>query len=155
MKRDSTEVDQTESCLTTLVETRNIELYPDSNSASVIFAVRHMADQAGFKLNDSTMIATAASELATNIIRYAGKGVMVVSVVKNTCDGIIGIELQALDNGPGIENVERAMQDQYSSLSDSLGLGLPSVKRIMDDFVIESIPGKGTRVRARKWKRYG
>jgi serine/threonine-protein kinase RsbT len=94
------------------------------------------------------MIATAVSELVRNIIKYAGSGEIRLRRVKKM--GARGIEIEALDNGPGIADCEAAMQDHYSS-SGTLGLGLPAVKRMMDDFSLESTPGEGTRVTARKW----
>jgi serine/threonine-protein kinase RsbT len=108
-----------------------------------------MLAAAGFESTDEFIIASAASELATNILRFAGSGELDISIIRNL-KGNLGIELFASDSGPGIRDIEKAMQDQYSTLKNSLGLGLPSVKRIMDEFTIESFPGKGTRVLARK-----
>jgi serine/threonine-protein kinase RsbT len=93
-------------------------------------------------------VATAISEIARNIINYAIKGELLLSVVKN---GQEGISITASDEGPGIRNIEQAMQNGYSS-SGSLGLGLPGAKRLMDEFEIESQPGKGTTIRMKKWK---
>ncbi len=130
-----------------------VKLAEDHNNGHIIFVTRQMAVKAGFMRTDEVMIATAASELSTNIIRYAKKGEITISFIRNINDGRVGIEIFAKDNGPGIMDIELAMQEQYSSLPHSLGLGLPSVKRIMDEFYIEAILGKGTRVLARKWKR--
>jgi serine/threonine-protein kinase RsbT len=136
-----------------LLDTFLVKLEEDHDNGHTIFLTRQMAVKAGFMRTDEVMIATAASELSTNIIRYAKKGEITISFIKNINDGRVGIELFACDNGPGIMDIDIAMQEQYSSLPHSLGLGLPSVKRIMDEFYIESILGKGTRVLARKWKR--
>lgn len=130
-----------------------INLGRDSDNAYTIFLARQMAVKAGFMRTDEIMIATAASELSTNIIRYAKNGKIIINIIKTIDEKRTGIEIFACDTGPGIENIDLAMQEQYSSLPNSLGLGLPSVKRIMDEFYIESILGKGTRVLARKWKR--
>ncbi|MCT4544629.1 MAG: anti-sigma regulatory factor [Vallitalea sp.] len=111
-----------------------------------------MSVKVGFMSTDEVMIATAASELSTNIIRYAKKGEIIISIIKNLKDGRKGLEIYASDNGPGIRDIELAMQEQYSSLPNSLGLGLPSVKRIMDEFYIESLMGRGTRVLVRRWR---
>jgi serine/threonine-protein kinase RsbT len=104
--------------------------------------------EAGFDETPSRMIATAVSELVRNILKYAGTGEIRLRRVKGM--GCRGIEIEAVDQGPGIADCEAAMRDHYSS-GGTLGLGLPGVKRMMDEFSLESTPGKGTRVTARKW----
>lgn len=128
-----------------------VKLSEDYDNGHAIFVAREMASKVGFMRTDEVMIATATSELSTNIIRYAKKGEIVISIIKNLKDGRKGLEICASDNGPGIRDIELAMQEQYSTLSNSLGLGLPSVKRIMDEFYIESLMGRGTRVLVRRW----
>ena len=120
-----------------------------TDSAQAIVAALDLAARAGFTETDRCKIATAVSELATNILRYAKEGVVRLKIVCR--DGRTGIEVLAEDDGPGIADVAEAMKDHVSS-RDSLGLGLPSVKRLMDEFHIDSGPGRGTRVRARKWR---
>jgi serine/threonine-protein kinase RsbT len=105
--------------------------------------------EAGFDETPSQMIATTVSELVRNILKYAGSGEIRLRRVKKV--GGRGIEIEALDWGPGMEDCAVAMQDHYSS-SGTLGLGLPAVKRMMDEFSLESTPGEGTRVTVRKWK---
>ena len=114
---------------------------------AVIEAAR-MAEHCGFAEDARQMIATAVSELARNILKYAGRGTVHLSAVAG--DGRIGVEVIAEDRGPGIIDVDRAMRDSYSS-GGTLGLGLPGVERMMDEFEITSTPGAGTRVKARKW----
>lgn len=109
---------------------------------------RALAAELGFSSCDQTLIATAISEIARNIITYATKGEVSLSTLKN---GQRGLSITAVDEGPGIANVDQAMQNGYSS-SGSLGLGLPGAKRMMDEFEISSEPGKGTTVRMKKWK---
>lgn len=137
-----------------VVKQRKLYLTRPVDNEVVIYIVRDILAEAGFKLVDEFAAATAASELATNILRYAGKGTLEVSVIRNA-EGVTGIELFAADSGPGISDLHAAMQDHLSTTKNSLGSGLPGVKRMMDDFAIESVPGRGTRVLARKWKRYG
>ena len=103
---------------------------------------------AGFDDTPSRMIATAVSELVRNILKYAGSGEIRLRRVKEPSRR--GIEIEALDQGPGIADCEAAMRDHFSS-GGTLGLGLPGVKRMMDEFSLESTPGEGTRVTARKW----
>jgi serine/threonine-protein kinase RsbT len=102
----------------------------------------------GFDRTRSQMVATAVSELARNIMKYASHGEVILRSVSR--GGSRGVEAVAQDHGPGIEDLERALQDHFSS-SGTLGLGLPGVKRMMDEFDIESEPGGGTRVTIRKW----
>jgi len=104
--------------------------------------------KAGFDETPSHMIATAVSELVRNILKYAGSGEIRLRRVNGP--GVRGIEIEATDQGPGIADCELAMTDHFSS-AGSLGLGLPGVKRMMDEFSLESTPGEGTRVTVRKW----
>lgn len=96
---------------------------------------------------DHALIKTIISELGTNIIKYAKRGV--ISVKREEAEGAVDIHIGASDRGPGIADVELAMQDRYTT-GTSLGLGLPSVKRLADDFSITSALGQGTQVLVRK-----
>jgi serine/threonine-protein kinase RsbT len=109
---------------------------------------RALAVKLQFSPGDSTLIATAISELARNIVSYARHGEIRL-LAQNS--GKPGIVIVASDNGPGIEDIRQAMRDGFSS-SGSLGLGLPGVRRLMDEFEIASELGKGTTVIAKKWK---
>ena len=107
-----------------------------------------MAKQLGFSPGTSTLIATAISELARNILMYAQKGEVLIRTLEE--NGNRGLAVEARDRGPGIPQPERALEDGYST-SGRLGLGLPGVKRLMDDFRLETGPGRGTVVSVRKW----
>lgn len=111
---------------------------------------RELAGQLGFQSTDLTLIATVISELARNIVRYAKQGEIILEPAANSQGA--GILITARDEGPGIWHIEQAMQVGYST-SGGLGLGLPGVKRLMDEFDIVSKVGKGTTVKAKKWKR--
>ena len=111
---------------------------------------REMAQRLGLTLSELTLIATAISELARNILLYAKRGEIVLSQVQQ--DGREGLSVVAQDQGPGIPDVSRALEVGFST-SGSLGLGLPGVRRLMDEFDVASEVGKGTTVRATKWKR--
>ncbi len=104
--------------------------------------------EAGFAETPSRMIATAVSELAHNILKYAHSGEIQLRQVEGRSGR--GIEIEAVDQGPGIADPEAAMRDHFSS-GGTLGLGLPGVRRMMDEFSLESTPGEGTRVTAVKW----
>jgi serine/threonine-protein kinase RsbT len=111
---------------------------------------RALAKDMGFDHTDQALIATAISELARNIVNYAGEGeIEFRPLAQNSRHGL---EVIASDNGPGIVDIESAMQDGYST-GNSLGLGLPGTRRIVDVFEIESAPGEGVRVHFVKWKR--
>jgi serine/threonine-protein kinase RsbT len=109
---------------------------------------RELAAQIGFTGSNLTVIATAISELARNIVAYAQQGRILLSLAQR--GSRLGIQIVARDEGPGIRDVGKAMQDGYST-GKGLGLGLPGVKRLVDDFEIVSVAGKGTTVTARKW----
>ena len=111
--------------------------------------VREAAVQLGFTLTDVTRIVTAASELARNVFKYAGEGVMRWRGLETEAQP--GLELQFVDRGPGISDVNLAMQEGYST-SKGLGLGLPGVKRLMDEMEIQSSPGNGTTIILKKWR---
>lgn len=134
-----------------IIETKKIDLVFSHDNENVVYSVRSIARKAGFSLIDEVLIAVAASELSTNILRYAGEGQIEISIIEDQLSHKNGIVLIASDNGPGIYDVEQALQENYSSLANSLGQGLPSVQRIMDDFYIESLLGQGTRVLVCKW----
>lgn len=110
---------------------------------------RTLALSIGFSETDSTLIATAISELARNIVTYAKKGELRIRAERDTSRE--GISVIAKDNGAGIANIKLALQDGFST-SGSLGLGLPGVKRLVDEFDIVSGAGRGTTVTIRKWK---
>ena len=110
---------------------------------------RALAANLGFSPGDSTLIATAISELARNIVSYAKRGEIVLGSIHNSDRR--GVMVVARDEGPGIPCIDQALRDGYST-SGSLGLGLPGVRRLMDEFEIASEVGRGTTVTIRKWK---
>ncbi len=111
---------------------------------------RALAARLGFSSVDLTLIVTAISEIARNTTSYAVGGEMVLRLVEQGAKK--GITIVTCDQGPGIADIDLAMQDGYST-SGSLGLGLPGARRLMDDFEIVSTIGKGTCVTMKKWVR--
>lgn len=110
---------------------------------------RELAGQLGFSGTDATLIATAISELARNILSYAGVGEISLShVFENGRDAIVVV---ARDEGPGIVDVEAATNEGFTT-GRGLGMGLPGTRRLMDEFQIHSEAGKGTRVMVKKWR---
>jgi len=130
------------------------ELRVPIHSEYDIVAARHQVRKLCAALNfsavDLTLVATCVSELARNIVEYAGSGVMIMAL-ENSKDAR-GVVIIAQDEGPGIPDIELAMKDGYST-GNGLGLGLPGCRRIMDAFAIVSQKGKGTTVTVKKWKR--
>jgi serine/threonine-protein kinase RsbT len=110
--------------------------------------VREIAIQIGFTGSDLTLIATAISEIARNIIVYASHGEITFNIIENR--GSKGIVIVASDQGPGIKNIDQALSDGFST-GKSLGLGLPGAKRLMDEFEIDSSVGVGTTITMKKW----
>lgn len=113
-------------------------------------AGRELAATLGFSASDLTVIAAAISEVARNIYSYARRGEIRISIVER--NGRRGICVVAVDAGPGIADLDLAMQDGYST-SGSLGLGLPGVRRLMDQFELQSSASAGTTVTMWKWAR--
>jgi serine/threonine-protein kinase RsbT len=127
-----------------------IRVQTDSDVVRARQMAREMASALGFRSSELTIIALAISELARNILQYAKHGEIILKKVNSHEPP--GIDIVASDKGPGIADIHMAMKDGFST-SGSLGLGLPGVKRLMDEFEIISVPGQGTTVSARKWKR--
>ena len=109
---------------------------------------RTMATTLGFTRTTLTIIATAISEVARNIVEYAKEGEISIAPVGNGT--VRGLQIVARDQGPGIVDLETAMRDGYST-SKSLGMGLPGAKRLMDQFEISSAIGEGTTITMTKW----
>jgi serine/threonine-protein kinase RsbT len=111
---------------------------------------RALATQIGFTVTDATLIATSISELARNVISYAAQGEIILRRIENSSRR--GLLIIVMDTGPGISNIQEVLRDGYST-SGGLGLGLPGVRRLMDEFGIESEVGVGTTVSIKKWLR--
>jgi RNA polymerase sigma factor (sigma-70 family) len=124
---------------------------PIRTDADIVTArqqVRELAAKGGFTGTDLTLIATAVSEVARNIVRFAGSGELFLELVD---DDRPGVRATARDTGPGILDIEEAMRDGYSTYH-GLGLGLPGARRLMDEFQVASEPGRGTTVTMTKWR---
>lgn len=129
-------------------ETAQIKVATEADVYVAAYQVKAMARQMGFNQADQTRIETVTFELARNIVLYAGEGVIEVQPV--TQGQRRGLRIQALDHGPGIADIEQALEDGYTT-SGGLGLGLGGARRMMDEFHIASAPGQGTRVTVIKW----
>jgi serine/threonine-protein kinase RsbT len=122
----------------------------DSDIVTTRSEGRRFASALNFSSSDLTVIATAISEVVRNVVSYAGRGEVYMRLAEK--DGLRGVEIVARDDGPGIRDLDLALQDGYST-SGSLGLGLPGARRLMDEFEIDSELGKGTVVTMRMWTR--
>jgi serine/threonine-protein kinase RsbT len=128
------------------------ETVPIASSSDVVLArqkVRQWAIEMKFTLVDQTKLVTAASELARNALEHGKGGQMVIEQVENSIKN--GLKLVFEDRGPGISDVDAALRDGYTT-GGGMGLGLGGSKRLVNDFQIESEPGKGTRVTVVRWK---
>jgi serine/threonine-protein kinase RsbT len=130
------------------VEAITLPVLADVHVADVRQRGRVLAGRAGFSGGEQVVIAAAISEIARNMVRYARNGTMELRLLKLGETG--GLRIIARDHGPGIPDVELAMQDGYSS-SRSLGVGLAAARRAMDEFFIASTPDEGTVVAMTKW----
>lgn len=128
----------------------SVEIVTEWDIVAVRQLGRNEAKEIGFGTVDQARITTAISELARNIYLYAKIGEIEIEQIER--DGQKGISVVAKDQGPGIQDVRKVMEDGYST-SGGLGAGLPGVKRLMDTVKIDSIVGKGTIIRAEKWLR--
>ena len=125
-----------------------VSIHTEPDATRAIMQARRSAAAAGFDAARVSMLGTVASELVRNILKYAGSGELIIRIVRKK--ELRGLELVATDRGPGIADVAHAMKDHVSA-AGTLGLGLPGIKRMMDEMEIESVMGKGTTVSARKW----
>jgi serine/threonine-protein kinase RsbT len=128
-----------------------IAIESDSDVVTARQRARALAAELELSTTDQTLLATAISEVARNITTYATRGEVVLSIVHDN-GGREGIRVVARDNGPGIADIELALQDGYTS-GGGLGLGLPGARRLVDEFNIESAPSEGTTVTLVKWSR--
>jgi serine/threonine-protein kinase RsbT len=126
-----------------------VSIDADADLVAARAAGRAMAERLGFPRPDPTLIATAISEVARNIVVHVGHGEIVLKPIQDP--NRYGLVVIAHDDGPGIRDVEAALRDDYSG-RDGLGLGLPGVRRLMDDFEVESYPDIGTTVTMKKWR---
>ena len=127
-----------------------VAIRTDADVVTARQEARTMGADLGFSSTDLTLLATAISEVARNITTYAGEGEVALRVLNS--GGRQGIEVVASDDGPGIADVELAMQDGYTT-GNGLGLGLPGTRRLVDEFDLRTEPGTGTSIRLVKWTR--
>ena len=128
----------------------SVDIYTEWDIVAARQLGRKEAKQIGFGTVDQARITTAISELARNIYLYAGKGR--IEIERAAAGGSVGMLIIASDEGPGIPDVRKVMEDGFST-SGGLGAGMPGVKRLMDEFKVETEPGVGTVITATKWLR--
>lgn len=133
-----------------LANSTRVEIGSDSDLVVARQLGRTLGAELGFSSGDLTLIAAAISELARNIVHYANWGEIILQPART--NGTRGLAIVARDEGPGIPNIHLALQDGFST-SGGLGLGLPGVKRLMDEFEITSKVGRGTVVSVKKWNK--
>ncbi len=125
-----------------------VSIQTETDIYAVAQRTRFLSRGLGFSEADQVRVETVILELGRNIVLYAGEGEIIVQVVARR--DRVGLQVRAIDRGPGIADMEQALQDGFST-SGRLGTGLGAVRRLMDEFHIESEIGRGTRVTAVKW----
>lgn len=133
----------------TVLSKQSVQILKDQDVVPFRNKVKDCAVMVKMGLVNQTKLITAASELVRNMLKYANGGVANIELVSNEKEK--GVRLIFIDKGPGIPDVQLAMKDGYST-GKSLGLGLPGTKRLVNEFVINSIPGEGTVVSVVKWR---
>ena len=129
----------------------SVRIQSDPDIVTARKAARELASRSGFSRTDLTLIATAVSEITRNIVRFAGRGEVVIELLE---EPRAGVRITARDAGPGITDVDRALADGYSTCQ-GLGLGLPGARRLMDEFAVVSEIDRGTTVTMTKWRQEG
>ncbi len=132
-----------------MLKTEIIAVTDSAHVVAVRHAVRRQAVTIKLSLVDQTKIVTAASELARNMLVYGGGGEVTLELLQNGARQ--GLRAHFVDVGPGIPDIDLALRDGYTS-GNGMGLGLGGAKRLVNEFDIESTPGKGTRVTITRWR---
>jgi serine/threonine-protein kinase RsbT len=132
-------------------ETTRIAIESDADVVTARQRARELARNLDLTSTDRTLLATAISEVVRNITTYARRGEVRLRIIRDG-DGREGIEVVARDEGPGIADIELALQDGFTT-GEGLGLGLPGARRLVDEFDIQSAPSQGTTVTLVKWAR--
>ena len=128
-----------------------VPIHGDPDIVRARKSARELASRIGFSRTELTVIATAVSEIARNIVRFAGSGEVVMELLDTPRPGV---RVVARDTGPGIPDIQRALADGYSTYN-GLGLGLPGARRLMDEFSVISEVDRGTTVTMTKWQKKG
>ena len=128
----------------------SVDIYTEWDIVAARQLGRNEAKKSGFGTVDQARITTAISELARNIYLYAGKGK--IEIERLSENDLYGITIIASDEGPGIPDMRKVMEDGFST-SGGLGAGMPGVKRLMDEFKVDTEPGVGTTITTTKWLR--
>lgn len=132
-----------------ITKAETLEIRGETDIVQVRQTVRRLSGSLTFSLTDQTKMVTAASEIARNTLIYGGGGVLEIDILANEVRR--GLRMTFVDKGPGIPDLEMAVQDGFTTGS-GLGLGLGGSKRLVSEFDIRSEPGKGTQVTLTSWK---
>lgn len=132
-----------------ILSKENVTVFREQDVVPLRNRVKEAAVKVGMGIVNQTKLITAASELVRNMLRYGGGGEVLIEIISEGRDN--GVRLTFADKGPGIANIELAMQDGFTT-GKSLGLGLPGTRRLVSKFEISSTVGLGTTVQIIKWK---
>ena len=133
----------------TLLSSETMHIVREQDVVLLLSRVREHSARAGLQLLNQTKLLTAASELARNMLRYANGGQATIEALRNNARS--GLKITFLDEGPGIPDIQQAMRSGFST-GNGLGLGLPGARRLVNEFDIQSKPGKGTCVTISQWQ---
>lgn len=134
-----------------VVSSEQLPIGCEADVATVRRRARDLAQAQRFDAFATAAITTAASELSRNALVHGGGGIAEIEAITGD-DGRTGLRIRFVDHGPGMTDVERALRGGWST-GRSLGLGLSGSRRLVDEFLLESTPGYGTRVEVVKWSR--
>lgn len=126
----------------------NFKVFDEDGNSLILLKIKKLLKDKGIPETDANKILTATSELINNVVKYANYGDITISGISGN-NQLTGIKVVVEDTGPGIEDIELALKDYYST-QGTLGLGLPGVKRMVDIFKIDSVIGQGTKVTIKK-----
>jgi len=135
--------------LVAIIKDETASIGSSTDIVKVRRVVRDWTVSLGFSLVEQTKMVTAASELARNVVEHGGGGVIQLQMLNN--DLRRGLKLTFVDDGPGIKDVEQALKDGFTT-GNGMGLGLGGAKRLVNEFEIDSAPGRGTKVMITRWR---
>ncbi|MED3980524.1 anti-sigma regulatory factor [Priestia megaterium] len=131
-------------------EPLTVQIHTERDIVEARQKARMFSNCLGFSTLDQARIITAISELSRNIYKYATTGKIIMEIIENQLE--IGLKIIAVDKGPGIKNIQKAMESGYTT-SGGLGVGLSGVKKLMDEFTISTQEDHGVNIQVIKWKK--
>lgn len=132
-----------------IINCKELKIMSEHDILTARRIIRKLSSEISFSILEETKIQTAASELIRNMLYYAGEGIVLFKILNN--NNKLGLSIEFIDKGPGIEDIDLALKEGYSS-HNGLGIGLPGSRRLVNQFTITSEKGKGTKIKIIRWK---